>query len=99
MSKKIKSTQGKFIIVDDDLFEELNQYNWCANRKGKTYYAERRGSGVIVYIHRQILNLKSGDGKIVDHINHNGLDNRRSIGTAPYTSILALLRGIINVYK
>ena len=78
MSKNIKSTQGKFIIVDDNMFDELNQYRWCVNKKGKTYYAERREKGFLIRIHRQILNLKCGDEKIVDHINHNGLDNRNS---------------------
>ena len=75
--KKIKLTQGKIALVDDELFKELNKHKWCAVKGGNTYYAVRRESGVIVYIHRQILNLNSGDGKIVDHTNHNGLDNRR----------------------
>jgi hypothetical protein len=28
-------------------------------------------------MHREVLNLKRKDGKIVDHINRNGLDNRK----------------------
>lgn len=31
--KKISLTQGQFTIVDDEDFEELNQYNWFAYKK------------------------------------------------------------------
>jgi len=76
--KKIKLTQGKSAIVDNDLFEELSQYNWCVDEDVNTWYANRKENRIIISMHRQILGLKYKDGKIVDHINHNGLDNRRS---------------------
>ena len=81
MIKEIELTQGKVAIVDDDTYEELNKYNWFAHRNSNTYYADRRGKqleGDLVSMHRQILGLKYRDGKIADHINRNGLDNRRS---------------------
>lgn len=75
--KRIPLTQGKFAIVDDELFEWLNQWKWCAHKNRNTYYAERGGKGHI-QMHREILGLTYGDGKLSDHINHNGLDNRQS---------------------
>jgi hypothetical protein len=77
--KQIPLTQGKVALVDDEDFEELNQFKWCANKMGKTFYAERgyrcSGKSKTELMHRQILNAPSG--MEVDHINHNTLDNRR----------------------
>lgn len=84
MSKRIPLTQGKFAIVDDEDFEYLNQFNWCANKIGNTYYAVRvlyLGGGrknqkrKKIFMHRQILNAQ--DGEEVDHRNHCTLDNRK----------------------
>ena len=74
--KVIKLTQGKFAIVDDDDYEMLSKYKWCFNYAG---YAERRISkslgGGIMRMHRLIMNAQKGH--MVDHINMNGLDNRK----------------------
>ena len=74
--RKIKLTQGKFALVDDKDFEKLSKYKWCAyGKRGYTYYATWGGR---IDMHRMILGLVKGDRKIVDHVNHNGLDNQRS---------------------
>lgn len=77
-SKKIPLTQGKFAIVDENKYEELSKYKWQALKNGNTYYARRcdyvNGETKIIYMHRQILGAKQGEE--VDHVNHNGLDNR-----------------------
>jgi hypothetical protein len=80
----IPLTQGQFTIVDDEDYEKLAKYRWLAVRSGRTFYAERavklwkgnRKRFFNVRMHRQLLNVP--EGKIVDHINHNGLDNRRA---------------------
>jgi len=65
-------------LVDDEDFEELNQYNWCANKIGKTWYAVRAGyideKKVTISMHQQITGFQY---KLIDHINRDGLDNRR----------------------
>jgi len=76
--KKIKLTQGQFAIVDDDIYEELNQYKWHARKGRSTFYAGRsisaQGKQILIQMHRQILGLT--DSKIFcDHINNNGLCN------------------------
>jgi len=76
--KLIKLTRGLLAKVDDIDFEKLNQYNWCADKPKRRYvwYARRKSSKKHILMHRVILGLT--DAKIlVDHINMDGLDNRR----------------------
>ena len=40
--KKIKLTKGLEAIVDDDMFEELNQWKWYARKGRYTWYATRK---------------------------------------------------------
>jgi len=80
--KRIPLTQGKFAIVDDGDYERLGAHKWCAVKDHGTYYAVRTGpqnggTHVQIRMHREILGLQRGDKRQVDHINHNGLDNRR----------------------
>lgn len=82
MTKGISLTQGKVAIVDDEDYEELNKHKWYAQRRATNYYAVRNvrdGFGkYTLQMHRQILGLIPGDGKICDHINRVTLDNRTS---------------------
>lgn len=80
MSKKITLTQGKVAIVDDDDFDWLNQFKWFAKKECGIWYACRNGSRKIeprpyYRMHRYILSAKDED--VIDHINGNGLDNRK----------------------
>lgn len=70
--KEISLTQGHVVIVDKEDFDWLSQFKWCVNRKGSKLYATRWGN---IKMHRLIMSPL--DGFQVDHINGNGLDNRR----------------------
>lgn len=72
--KEIKLTKGKYAIVDDEDYEFLNKYKWHACNYGGKWYAGRKHYKKI-YIHNEIMNPPTG--MQVDHINRNGLDNRR----------------------
>lgn len=78
MPKRIALTQGKFTIVDDKDFEWLSQWKWHAEKANTCWYAARNISGQPgkkLRMHRAILNPPPGmEG---DHINRDGLDNRR----------------------
>ncbi len=81
--RKIPLTHGKFAIVDEIDYDELNQFKWCAVKYGRTFYARRcgrvkntNGKQFSTKMHRQIMKLPPD--LCVDHINHNGLDNRRA---------------------
>jgi len=79
--RKIPLTKGKFAIVDPDDYERLSKYKWHAERATRTFYAARsiyvkNGRNKHIAMHREI--IKAPDGIFIDHINHNGLDNRKA---------------------
>jgi hypothetical protein len=77
--KEIQLTQGKIALVDDEDYEHLKQYKWYANKRCNTFYALRNkwanGEHSIIFMHREILGLVKGDGKIADHRDRDGLHN------------------------
>jgi hypothetical protein len=81
--KTIPLTQGKFAIVDDEDYEELSKHKWFANRDHKydRWYATRSVWDKNTHkckssqMHRVI--MKTPVGMHTDHINHDGLDNRK----------------------
>lgn len=80
MSKEIPLSRGMSTIVDDDDYEWLSQWKWYAGKSATLFYAVRNvwRNGKIhqVRMHRLVINAP--DEIIVDHINRNSLDNRRS---------------------
>lgn len=73
--KKIPLTKNKMAIIDDEDFDLVMAHSWSAAKYGSKYYASTRINGKTVYMHRLILNPPNE--KRTDHINGNGLDNRR----------------------
>lgn len=75
--KRIKLTQGKFALVDDDDFNKLSKYKWClVNVTNNCKYAVTTIKCKQFSMHRVIMNIKNSN-IFVDHINRNGLDNRK----------------------
>ncbi len=76
--KEISLTRGYVALVDDEDYERVvGAGSWCASVKPKTVYAlhgVRRPDGrwTTARLHNFITGLP-----FVDHINGNGLDNRR----------------------
>lgn len=72
--------KGLVSIVDYDDLELVLSIKWYAAPKGTEnrpmYYACSRRDNQIVYLHRLLMNPP--EGMVVDHINRNGLYNRRS---------------------
>lgn len=84
---EIKLTNGKVILVDCDIYEEVKKGKGLrvADKNGYVYMDTKvNGKRKTVLLHRYILGLETGDKRVVDHINRNTLDNRRNnlrIGT------------------
>lgn len=72
--KKIPLTKGYEAIVDDGDYEELSKYKWTAAEESHNVYAYRRADGKSVKMHTVLVGVP---GLEVDHVNRNGLDNRR----------------------
>ena len=78
--KKIPLSQGKSALVDDEDYDWLSQHKWYAREDGLTWYAMRNkkkdnGQWSTCSMHSVVLGKK--EGFMTDHINRNGLDNRR----------------------
>lgn len=83
--KTISLTQDQSAIVNDEDFEWLNEFKWCAgwNEKTESFYALRSeciqgtkgAKKKTIRMHRLIMNAQPDN--IIDHINHDTLDNRR----------------------
>ena len=72
----IPLTRGYFAIVDAADYEWLSKHNWLAMVSDNTVYAFRKEKGKVILMHREI--MKPRKGEVVDHMNRNGADNRRS---------------------
>lgn len=74
--KTIKLTRGKVAIVDDELFDYLNQWKWFCINNGYAVRSTQNSAGkrCVIQMHRLILNTPKG--LYTDHINGNKLDNR-----------------------
>jgi hypothetical protein len=64
-------------MVDDADYDWLNQWKWRCNSTNNGFnYASRNENGMHVRMHRKIMRLLDPHIE-VDHINGDGLDNRR----------------------
>lgn len=77
--KTIPLTNGKSTLVDDENFDMLNAHKWHASKSGHKFYAQSKiwngEKWKTTMMHRLIMQTPSGFE--TDHINGDGLDNRR----------------------
>jgi hypothetical protein len=77
--RTIPLTRGKFAIVDPEDYSRLARFKWHTHTGTSTFYAVRHKPGSckkLIWMHREILGIPPH--LYVDHINHNGLDNRKA---------------------
>jgi hypothetical protein len=68
-----KHGKGHHTLVDEDIYKQYGHLKWHLSSTG---YAVRRSNNKTVRLHRLVVNAPVE--KIVDHINHDPLDNRRA---------------------
>jgi len=68
---------GKCALVDEIDVPLVNSRRWFVQRSGRNcVYAISKHHGRTIYMHRVIVGARAG--QCVDHINGDGLDNRRA---------------------
>ena len=81
--KTIPLSKGYVALVDDEDFERASRHNWHVEiRKNGPKYAQTTFTKhryiTAMRLHRFIMGCTEGDGAIVDHVNGDGLDNRKA---------------------
>jgi len=74
--KQIPLTQEKIALIDDKDYELVSSYKWYAHKCDEQFYARtniyKEGKRTLLSMHQLLTGWK-----LTDHINGNGLDNRR----------------------
>lgn len=73
--KKIKLTQNQYALVDNEDFERLDKFKWHIKKQSNSSYAARTKNNKTLRMHRIITDCPKD--MVVDHINGDGLDNRK----------------------
>lgn len=73
---EVTLTQGLVALVDDQDAELIDGRRWRAVQRDARWYAAGRIGGKDVYMHRHLMEV-ADPAVFVDHVNRNGLDNRR----------------------
>lgn len=70
--------QQQDVFIDDEDYNLISMFNWIITKAGYVFTATTRKTRESLYLHRVIMGCIKGDGKTVDHINGDKLDNRRN---------------------
>lgn len=75
--KELNLSKNKISLLDDEDYEKVisSPYKWYAIKSRNTYYGYGQSKGIYVLLHRFI--MEPENGLQIDHINRDGLDNRR----------------------
>lgn len=83
--KTIKLTKNKMALVDDDMFDYLNQFKWFVTKSNNTFYVVRKfwtpeGKRNMQMMHHLVLGITRLPiilGLDTDHKDGDGLNNQR----------------------
>lgn len=74
----IKTSSGKVFIIDREDYKKVSLYKWHISSHGYVKRDEWNGKNrKVVYLHRYILEINNTKS-LVDHVNGDKLDNRKS---------------------
>jgi len=88
-------TQGLYALIDADDAERVGHHNWHAafNKTSRRFYARKRAGGGRLPLHSFVLGKE--EGKTVDHISRDSLDNRKCNLRMATASLQAWNRGML----
>jgi len=71
------------VLIDEEDFHKVSKYNWCikhCNSNLKYCHANIHinGKRTKLKLHRFLLGLEKGDKRMINHIDGNGLNNKKS---------------------
>ena len=73
----LQLTKRLFSTISDESWGLVSSKSWHVKKLGDNYYAIRQpAEGVTIYLHREILGLTTNDKVVVDHIDHDTLNNQ-----------------------
>ena len=75
--KILYTSKGAEILVDARDYKRLCFYSWHLIDGYACRWIRTKRKRTLVIMHRDIMGFSQGDGRIVDHMNGNKLDNRR----------------------
>ena len=85
--------QPRYAKVDPADYKRLRGYEWLARKGKNSFYARRHvpvGKGKkesLIYLHQEVIQVP--EGMVIDHINHDGMDNRSAnVRVATYSQNL-----------
>lgn len=66
----------KIVLIDDEDYDKIKDFRWRVNldKRSGVFYV-RTGRIKVICLHRYLLNCPKN--MVVDHKNHNGLDNKK----------------------
>lgn len=79
--REIPLSRGKVALVDDEDYEFLSKWKWSFHPRGYATRTSRKDDTygrVTIPMHRAVLRLDGNNRSLVDHVNTNKLDKRRS---------------------
>lgn len=76
---EMEITRGMYAIIDENDTNKVDQLIWCSQfrKQGSSFYVAARKDTKIIYLHNYLLNHEPNE-LTIDHINRNGLDNRKN---------------------
>jgi len=76
--QKIPLTRDQFAIIDDADFAKVSKHKWHAVKRWNIGYdATTSVNGKMVRMSSVVIESKRRSGYVIDHINHDSLDNRK----------------------
>lgn len=64
------------VLLDAADYERISAHRWSVKETRSGFVAVRRVGQAMILMHREVLGVGPSEPRMVDHINHNGLDNR-----------------------